>query len=530
MTPLLDVRSLSVEYKSRGVWQPAVSDVSFAVDEGETVAIVGESGSGKSTTASAVLGMLASNARITAGEVLYRGRSITAMSERERRGLRGRGIGYVPQDPGSSLDPTMRIGNQVAESLVLHKLADKRTAAASAIDLLDKVGIDRPYVRARQFPHELSGGMRQRVLIAIALIGGADLLIADEPTSALDATVSRRVLDHVASLAAERNLATVLITHDLALAVERADRVVVMQGGRIVEVSRAQDVLDNPTDDYTRMLVSKAPSLSTHPLVEPRRPATDTLLTVENVTRSFGAVTAVADVSVTLDRGRTLGLLGESGSGKSTTARIVVGVEKPDSGRVVVAGVDISTLRGAALRAARKDIAMVYQNPFTSLDPRMRVEQIIAEPLRVFREGSSADRKARARELADQVALHPELLARKPRELSGGQRQRVAIARALALDPKLVILDEAVSALDVSVQAQILELLVRLQNERNIAYLFISHDLAVVRQICDDVAVMRGGQVLESGSTAAVFDNPTTDYTRDLLGSVPSNRQEATAQ
>ncbi|ORC20379.1 dipeptide ABC transporter ATP-binding protein [Rhodococcus qingshengii] len=519
---LLSVTDLQIAYGA----EPAVSGVSFTVGRGEVVAVVGESGSGKSTTAHAILGLLAGSGHVTGGTVEFEGEQIDSYSDRAWQRIRGARIGLVPQDPTTSLNPVTRIGDQVAEVLRIHGLADRRKARLDAVEVLERAGIDRPEIRARQYPHELSGGMRQRVLIGIALVANPALVIADEPTSALDVTVQRRILDHLDERIAESGAAVLLITHDLGVAADRADRILVMQGGRIVESGRTADILDNPRDEYTKKLLSSAPSLSSGPVDRPVRQDTSPLLTLTGITKRFNvghgsSITAVNEVSLTVPRGQTVSLVGESGSGKSTTARIVVRLEQADAGTISFDGHDITKVKGSDLRELRRRIQLVYQNPYASLDPKLSVQDIVAEPLRAFKVGGRSQQQSRAAELLDQVALPEQFLSRKPAELSGGQRQRVAIARALALKPDLLVLDEPVSALDVSVQAQILALLDELQRELGLTYLFISHDLAVVRQISDVVGVMQAGRLLEIGTTTEIFDNPRNEYTRTLLDAIP---------
>ncbi|MFA1545969.1 dipeptide ABC transporter ATP-binding protein [Actinomadura chokoriensis] len=534
--PLLEVTDLSVSYRARRGRVEAVRGVALDVRPGEIVALVGESGSGKSTTAHAVTRLLPGNASLDAGRVLFGGRDLAALSERELRTVRGARIGLVPQDPGVSLNPVKRIGEQVAEVLRLHGRATRRTAAPAAVEALELAGMPEPRVRARQYPHELSGGMRQRALIAIAIAAGPELIVADEPTSALDVTVQRRILDHLQYLTGELGTAVLLVTHDLGVAADRAERVVVMSEGRVVEAGPTRRVLDDPADARTRRLLRSAPSLAVarpraRPAVPAPQPSAETpLVTAEHLGKEFplprardGArtVRAVDDVSLTLHRGRTLALVGESGSGKSTTARLILRLVQPTSGRIVFDGEDVTATGGERLRRLRRRAQLVYQNPYASLDPRFTIGEAITEPLRAFRVGDRASRTARARELLDRVALPAATLERRPAELSGGQRQRVAIARALALEPDLVVCDEPVSALDVSVQAQVLELLAELQAGLGVAYLFISHDLAVVREIAHRVAVMKDGRVVETGATGAIFGGPSHDYTRELLAAIP---------
>ncbi|MFX0572972.1 dipeptide ABC transporter ATP-binding protein [Nocardia nepalensis] len=525
---LLTIEGLHVRYRSDSGAVTALAGVGLTVARGEVVALVGESGSGKSTLAQSVIGLLGPNAEITGGTITFDGEQVDTGSERALRRIRGARIGFVPQDPGLSLNPVRRVGAQVAESLLVHGLADRRDAAAQAVELLGEAGLDRPELRAAQYPHELSGGQRQRVLIAAALIAGPELVIADEPTSALDATVARRVLDKLAAQTTARGTAVLLITHDLAIAAERADRLVVLSGGEIVETGPTATVLAEPRHPYTKRLLAASPSLAPFEgFRAPRVSAGPPLLTVRDVHKRFRAqagdsVTAVAGVGFELGRGETLSLVGESGSGKSTTARIALRLTEPDSGAVTFDGHDLTTVKGGRLRALRQRFQVVYQNPYGSLDPRWRVGSIIEEPLRAYAVGDRKARQERVRELLGQVALPENFAQRRPAELSGGQRQRVAIARALALHPDLLVLDEPVSALDASVQAQILELLDRLQTELGLSYLFISHDLAVVRRISDRVAVMRHGRIVESGSTADIFDNPQHEYTRELLSAIPT--------
>ncbi|MEW1718214.1 ABC transporter ATP-binding protein [Streptomyces sp. NPDC093109] len=543
----LEIRGLSVSYRTRGGTVPAVRGVDLDVRPGEVTAVVGESGSGKSTTAHAITRLLAPNASLDAGTIRFGRHDLARLTEAELRTVRGARIGLVPQDPSVSLNPVKRIGEQVAEVLRIHGLATRRSAPPAAIAVLERAGLPEPAVRARQYPHELSGGMRQRALIAIAIAAEPKLIIADEPTSALDVTVQRVILDHLQHLTEELGTAILLVTHDLGVAADRSKRLVVMSRGRVVEAGPTRDVLADPQHAYTRRLLASAPSLAT---ARPRTPAAATpasasapsaagtppLVEVRGAVKEFRlpragggesrTVRAVDDVSFTLHRGRTLALVGESGSGKSTTARLVLRLTDATAGRVLFDGADVTTARGARARQLRRRAQLVYQNPYASLDPRFSIAEVITEPLRVFRVGDRASRLARARDLLDRVALPASTLERRPAELSGGQRQRVAIARALALSPDLVVCDEPVSALDVSVQAQVLRLLGELQADTGVAYLFISHDLAVVRQIAHRVAVMRAGRIVETGAPEDLFTHPRHDYTRELLAAIPGGRQQ----
>ncbi|AZH79272.1 glutathione ABC transporter ATP-binding protein [Microbacterium sp. Y-01] len=533
---VLAATDLRISYGDREV----VHGVSFEIDEGETLALVGESGSGKSTTAHALLGLLPAGGRVDGGTVVLGDLDISGWSDRALRGIRGAEIGLVPQDPTTSLDPVRPVGAQVEEILRLHGHRDRRSRRARAIELLDRVGIDDPDLRARQYPHELSGGMRQRVLIATAIALRPRLLIADEPTSALDATVQRKVLDLLDELQREEGTSILLVTHDLGVAADRAARLVVLKDGRIVEQGRSEEVLAAPTDPYTRQLLADAPAFTTgfrRPDVPPflRDAAAVSAenpyaIVADGLVKEFRVAgrerfRAVDDVSFRVRRGTTHALVGESGSGKTTTARLVTRFHQPDAGTIDVAGEDVTHAKREQLRELRRRVQLVYQNPFASLDPRQQIADIVAEPLQNFRVGSRAERRERAIALLDRVSLPADVARRTPRELSGGQRQRVAIARALAIDPEVVVLDEAVSALDVTVQARILELLTSLQAELGLTYLFISHDLAVVRRISHTVSVMRRGRIVEEGQTEDLFRDPQHEYTGELLAAVPGRTE-----
>lgn len=536
--PLLSVRDLRVAFTTPGGTLEAVKDVSFSVAAGETVAVVGESGSGKTTIAGCINRLLAENGRITTGSIELSGRQLATLTEREMLRIRGAGIGLVPQDPMSNLNPVHTVGQQIAEALEVHGKTRRGQARERVLELLAMVGIPSPEERYGQYPHEFSGGMRQRALIAMGLACEPQLLIADEPTSALDVTVQRRILDKLAELTTESNTAVLLITHDLALAAERADRVLVMYKGELVESGPAKDILEKPQHEYTRRLVQAAPSLMTTSRVtldsaaetEGASDAREILVDVQSVGRSYtmrarGAQDfwAASDINFQIPRGQTVSIVGESGSGKSTTAKMLLGLEDITEGRILIGGVDISTLNGRQMMGIRRRVQPVFQNPYASLDPRYTVAESIGEPLRVHRTGNRRTRHARVAELLEQVALPSNVAERLPHELSGGQRQRVAIARALALKPELVVLDEAVSALDVLVQSQILELLVQLQDHLGLSYLFISHDLAVVNMISHHVHVMQQGRIIESGTPDQLFTAPESQYTKELLGAIPGN-------
>ena len=533
--PLLSVAGLEVRF---GDDPPAVHNVELTVRSGQTVAVVGESGSGKSTTAAAILGLLAPGGRITAGRIVFDGFDITSPDPRRLRSIRGTGIGYVPQDPTTNLNPVWKIGFQIREALRANNISDTRQRS---LQLLGEAGMSDPPTQARRYPHQLSGGMSQRALIAIGLAGRPRLLIADEPTSALDVTVQRQVLDHLQHLAAELGTAVLLITHDLALAGERAEQLIVMRRGSVVETGAAQWILSDPQHPYTRQLVAAAPRAAGGTTARPRTGNATSggesdaeaggLLVSSELTKVYRSsrgtpwrkteFRAVDGVSFRLRRATTLAIVGESGSGKSTLARMVLGLLAPSSGTVTFGGLDVAALNRRAALGFRRRVQPVFQNPYSSLDPMFTVFRAIEEPLRIHRVGSRRERRAAVRELVEQVALPLSVLDRRPRELSGGQRQRVAIARALALRPEVLVCDEAVSALDVLVQAQILELLAGLKDALGLSYLFISHDLAVVRQIADEVMVMQAGQVVEHAPAEEVFTRPRHEYTRQLLAAIP---------
>lgn len=531
----LELKNLTVAYtlSSQEIFT-AVKSASLSIPVGSTLALVGESGSGKSTLAAAVNLLLPENGHTDSGEILLEGEAVHDLSEHQMRSLRGNAIGLVPQDPMSNLNPMMTIGNQIAEALTSHGQT-KEQARARALELLDVVGIPDPESRYGQYPHEFSGGMRQRVLIAMGMACKPKLLIADEPTSALDVTVQRKVLDQLEQMAAEMGTAVLLITHDIALAAERADQIAVMYQGELVEVGPSARVLSNPQHEYTKRLLNAAPSLNDDSLVTNLDfAAAPTIISVSDLQKTYNlragkgetkTVQALNGVSFEVKKGTTVSLVGESGSGKSTAANVLLGLEKPNSGQIIFEGkpLDLSSHRKSM--EFRRQVQPVFQNPFASLDPRFTVAESIIEPLKVHKTGDSKSRLARANELMDAVALPNKLLSRLPHELSGGQRQRVAIARALALSPSVIVLDEAVSALDVIVQKQILDLLLVLQAQLDLSYLFISHDLAVVRMISHYVHVMKAGEIVESGTPKELFENPQTDYTKQLLSAIPNPKK-----
>lgn len=532
----LIVEGLSIEFGG----QTVVRDVSFTLAPGKTLALVGESGSGKSVTARSLIGLAGAGARVTARTLSYGGQDLLGLSERGWRGLRGKGIGFVLQDALVSLDPLRPVGKEILEVLTTHRWGDRRSRTERVIELLDKVGVPEPELRARQRPDQLSGGLRQRALIASALALSPGLVIADEPTTALDATVQAQILQVLQEIKA-RGDSLLIISHDLAVVAQLADEVLVLRHGVVVEQGSMQQVLRTPSHPYTQALLDAVPAehargtrLSSHnsgQLVQPR-PGADSpvLLKASGLGKRYigpdqQSRQVVDDVSFELRAGRTLGIVGESGSGKTTVARIVLGLLEPDAGQVQFlghawAGAGADRVAEKDRRVHRRDISVIYQDPLSSFDPRWSIGQILADALDVAGVAAS-QQPARIRELLEQVRLPAELATRRPLQLSGGQRQRVAIARAIASNPKVIICDEPVSALDVSVQAQVLDLLADLQASLGLAYLFISHDLGVIRHVSDEVLVMRRGQVVESAPVEDLFEHPKHAYTQRLLGAVP---------
>ncbi len=526
--PLLTVEHLSVAFNHKQ--QTVVDNISFEIHAGETFALVGESGSGKSITALSVLRLLPNNARFNADAITLKGDDLLKRSELELCKIRGRCIGFIFQDPMSSLNPVMTIGSQIEEVIKLHFDLPRDEVQQRALELLQQVELPEAQQRIKDYPHQLSGGQRQRVMIAIALAGKPDLLIADEPTTSLDVTIQAQILALLKNIQQQTGMALWLISHDLALVSSIADRVAVMQQGKIVEIGATAEFFNQPKHPYTRKLLNALPSMQSclaHSTEE--KPP---LLQVSDFychypirkgifKRIVDYVRAVDGVSFDIQQGKTLALVGESGCGKTTLGKSLLNLI-PGSGRVVINGVELNGLTGEALRQQRANIQIVFQDPFSSMNPRMLVGDIIAEGIRALHPEVSADqRKDRVRQLLQQVDLPEDSALRYPHEFSGGQRQRICIARALAVDPKLIVCDEPTSALDVSVQAQIIQLLKTLQREKGVSYLFITHDLAVVAEIADDVAVMYQGKIIEQGGVAEVLTQPKQAYTQKLLAAVP---------
>jgi peptide/nickel transport system ATP-binding protein len=616
MSNVLEVRNLRTEFRMRHSAVVAVDDISFSVGQGECVGIVGESGCGKSTTGLSIMRLLPNNGHVTGGSITLLDRDLATLDEKEMRQVRGDQVALIPQDPLTALNPTMTIGKQISEGVRLHRDVTKAQARQRALEVLTLVEMPRPAERLDQYPHELSGGLRQRVMIAMALACEPKLLIADEPTTALDVTIQAQILDLIDDLRERLHMGVILITHDMGVIAGRTNRVIVMYAGKIAEEARTPVLFERERHPYAEALLASVPKIDQdpgeslltipglppdlsqpitncrfaprcryatdqcrtedpplepandgdpshrfacfHPVEHvsapegaPARAATAApapgtavriaaldgapgILSVSNLVKEFpvlaggvirrqvGAVHAVSDVTLTIRQGETFGLVGESGCGKTTIGRMMVALEAPTSGSVVFDGGDLTQMGGSELRKKRRDVQLMFQDPYASLDPRMRVGTIIGEPLKVQKVGTADEQRDRVRSLLGEVGLSPESVQRYPHEFSGGQRQRIGLARALALEPKLVVADEPVSALDVSIQAQILNLMKDLQRRRGLTYVLISHDLAVVRYMADTIGVMYLGKLVELGPSADVYSRPAHPYTQGLLDAVPT--------
>ncbi|XUY29636.1 ABC transporter ATP-binding protein [Agrobacterium sp. rho-8.1] len=555
VSPVISVQNLTTSFRLEGAWKSVVRDMSFDIAPKETLAIVGESGSGKSVTSLSIMRLLDKKTSRIEGKVVLGGRDLLSLPEEEMRKVRGKDISMIFQEPMTSLNPIFPIGKQISEALTVHQNMSSSSAKAEVIRLLDKVRIPNAKNRYDEYPHQFSGGMRQRVMIAMALSSKPKLLIADEPTTALDVTIQGQILDLIKTLQEEEGMSVLFITHDMGVVAEVADRTIVMFRGDMAETGTTDDIFHRGKHPYTRALLSAVPRLGSmasrdlpmrFPIIDirtgenqPLMEVTDTvkksmtpILSVKDLTTRFdirsgflarksGAVHAVEKVSFDLHEGETLSLVGESGCGKSTTGRSITRLIEPTAGRVTLDGYDVMRLDKPSLRAMRRSVQMIFQDPFASLDPRMTVGSAIMEPFLEHRLGTKAQAREKTAGLLQKVGLSPDMMRRFPHEFSGGQRQRVAIARSLMLDPKIIVADEAVSALDVSIKAQVCNLLLDLQQSLNLAFLFISHDMAVVERVSHRVAVMYLGEIVEIGPRSAVFDNPQHEYTRKLMSAVP---------
>ncbi|MGI9524779.1 MAG: ABC transporter ATP-binding protein [Hyphomicrobiaceae bacterium] len=513
---LLEVRNLSVQFHTAQGIVHAVRNVSWQLDRGESLAILGESGSGKSVSAAAIMNLIdCPPGEITSGEVLFNGANLLHMSDGERREVNGRRMAMIFQDPLSHLNPVYTVGFQIAEMMTTHGVS-RRDSRSRTIELLDRVGIPQPEKRVDTYPHQFSGGQRQRLMIAMALSLKPDILIADEPTTALDVTVQAQILALIEEFQQDTGMGLLLITHDLGVVAEIADRVVVMNSGEIVETGTARDIYKAPTHPYTRQLIGAVPG--TGNIAMPKDTGIKPLLEVNGLSKFYGPLKALEGASFTVLPSETVAIVGESGSGKSTLAKTLLRLEDATAGEALYGGQDLITMGRRDLFKVRRDVQMIFQDPTQSLNPRMSAGEIISEAFVIHPEiVPKHQRPARVAQLMGQVGLEPSLVRRYPHQFSGGQRQRIAIARALALLPRLIVCDEAVSALDVSIQAQVIQLLRRLQDELGLSYIFIAHDLPLVRDFAHRVLVMQGGRIIEQGPVAEIFENPREDYTRELL-------------
>lgn len=535
MNSLVSVENLAIDFKTDFGAVHALRGVSFSLKEGEVLGIVGESGSGKTVACRAILKLIAGNAEVTSGRIMFEDRDVLAMNDAELGQFRGEQAAMIFQNPSTHLDPIMTVGRQVGEAMVVHQGISWQQANARAVDLLEDMHIKDAAKRASAYPHELSGGMRQRVMIAAALACEPKLLIADEPTTALDVTVQAQILELLRRIRRERKLSIILVSHDLGVIAEMCDRVVVMKDGSVVESGTVDQILREPAHDYTKRLIASQPFLMI-PTVGTTPAVSEPHLLVKNLCVNFypgqslaawalrkppQIVRAVDDVSLTLRRGGALGIVGESGSGKSTIARAIVGLAQPERGEIEVDGQSLDRALGRRRPEQVRKLQMVFQDPFMSLNPAFTVARTLAEPLQQQKICPEGEIPARIGDLMEKVELPPQLLDRRTTQLSGGQRQRVGIARALALEPEILIADEVTSALDVTIQAQVLGLFARLRRELSVTLILISHDLGVVRYLCEQVAVMQHGKLVEYGNTEDVLDRPQQAYTRDLIAAIP---------
>ena len=557
---LLSVKNLSLEFKTKDLYIKALKGISFDIQKGEALGVVGESGSGKSVTALSVMRLLAQPpGEITSGEIFFNSKDLLKNSEKQMRAVRGNHISMIFQEPMTSLNPVFTVGYQIDEALILHQKMNKKEAREKTIDLLDQVGIVDPKGRVNAYPHEMSGGQRQRVMIAMAIACKPDLLIADEPTTALDVTIQKQIIELLKKLQEKMDMSIMFISHDLGVIAKISQRVLVMHQGRIVEEGLTSDIFKKPQKAYTRGLIACRPHLDIKtsrlpmvsdflegresilkqlPLKEEKQLSSETLLRVRGLKKYFplkktffgkalSYVKAVDDVSFEVKKGSTLGLVGESGCGKTTLGRTILHLIQPSEGNVLYEGTDISKLNKKELKSIRQKMQIIFQDPYASLNPRMTVGASIMEPMIIHKlYADKEERIARVESLMEQVGLDKNMQNRYPHEFSGGQRQRICIARAIAVKPQFIVCDESVSSLDVSIQAQILNLLKDLQDKLNLTYIFISHDLAVVKFISDQIAVMNKGKIVEYNDSDSIYKNPQNSYTKKLLEAIPSDPKE----
>ena len=529
VSPILTVKDLVISTSNESKKVTLVDNLSFELLPSEILSIVGESGSGKSITAKSILGLLPRNFSVS-GEIKYYEKNLIQADEKAMLSVRGHEIGLVFQEPMTALNPVLSIGEQLTESMIISGKVNSKVAHGLALEMLNRVGIPHPKERMEQFPHEFSGGMRQRILIAMMMLMEPNILIADEPTTALDVTIQAQILDLLSALVQEEKMSMILITHDMGVVAQTADRVLVMKDGKKIEDGKVEEIFVGSKENYTNQLLASVPRLTSNSKFKEYFPNSN-LISIENLSKSFLkntflsnkkiSVNALENINLQIGYGEVVSLVGESGSGKSTLGRILLKLSNPDKGTIRFDGLNFYSNKSTELKKFRSAIQIIFQDPYSSLDPKRTIGYSISEPLIIQNKYRKAEIQEKVRKLLTAVGIDPDSEKRYPHEFSGGQRQRIAIARAISTEPKIIVADEPTSALDVTVQAQILELLLKLKDEQNISFLFISHDLAVVQQVSDSVAVMCEGRILEKGSTSQVLQNPLNGYTKSLINSVP---------
>ena len=529
VSPILTVKDLVITTSNESKKITLLDNLSFELLPSEILSIVGESGSGKSITAKSILGLLPKNFSVS-GEIKYYEKNLIQTDEKEMLSVRGHEIGLIFQEPMTALNPVLSIGEQLTESMIISRKVDSKIAYEMALEMLNRVGIPHSKERMLQFPHEFSGGMRQRILIAMMMLMEPNILIADEPTTALDVTIQAQILDLLSALVQEKKMSMILITHDMGVVAQTADRVLVMKDGKKIEDGKVEEIFVGSNEDYTKQLLASVPRLTSNSEFKENLPKSN-LISIENLSKSFLrntffskkkiSVNALENISLQIGHGEVVSLVGESGSGKSTLGRILLKLTNADKGTIRFDGLDFYNNKSTELKKFRSTIQIIFQDPYSSLDPKRTIGYSISEPLIIQNKYRATEIQEKVRKLLTAVGIDPDSAKRYPHEFSGGQRQRIAIARAISTEPKIIVADEPTSALDVTVQAQILELLLKLKDEQNISFLFISHDLAVVQQVSDSVAVLCEGRILEKGSTSQVLQNPLNGYTKSLINSVP---------